>query len=79
MEETGRDEGFFEEDERMEDVVAAFATGELGVTAPAFQFSFVTDSLNTGITARAPFVANWLTANPEATGQNTGPALPIAV
>jgi len=44
------DDNFFEEDEAVEDVVAAFESGEHGITnPPLLQISLVTQSLNTGL------------------------------
>ncbi len=59
------DEGFFEEDEATEDIVAAFEHGEKGVTArrPALPlFHFVGESLNEGCYSlvTAPTISNQL-------------------
>ncbi len=58
------DEGFFEEDEATEDIVAAFEHGEKGVTArPALPlFHFVGESLNEGCYSlvTAPTINNQL-------------------
>ena len=67
---TNESDDFYEEDEPVEDVAAAFEAGPHGLTAPPLvRLSFVAETANT-LAVYAPVAAGWVTGSEQS--QNTG-------
>jgi len=67
---------FFEADEPIEEIMAAWEQSTLGgSTALPIWFHLVTESTNTGLVSHVPLMTRWLTAEPDTANRSSTSAI----